>query len=459
MEDKKITKQRFFGPNIVNTIGTPVINEVFGRNDWIQFGADNAWPQELLRIYQNSSPLHTGLIKKKVDMTAGLGFNPIAGLENFITNEYSKEDLNTIVYKCAFDLVIFGGYYLNVIWDRSGKQIAQLEHIGYEKVRVQKPCAFDYFGNENVTDEVHNYYISKDWLRHRRAENDPKLIAAFNPLLSKECPSQLLSVNTYTPGMEYYSLPDYMSIINWLRCDEQIAIFHLQAIRNNFSPTMIITMRDGAPADEVEAQKEYAQLKSKYTSAINANEFLLVYADSTDTAPIFTPIEMNNTDERYKDLMIQINQEILVGHGATSPVGGIETAGKLGTADEIKDGYKLFQLTKIAQFQAIIERNFNKLAKINGYPTELALLPYSFIADAEQAPVSTGETVTTEMAVESGIDYKSKLKGTVGGVQGILEIKKSVIAGDTDYESALSMLDLIYGFDEEQSRRILGVQK
>ena len=102
----------FFTLNQENNLGTPNINEAFGRNEWIQFGDDNLFPQSLIRIYQNSSPLHTGIIKKKVDMIAGLGFNPIASLQPFLDNSFSKEDLNQIIYKCGFDLVIFGGFYL-----------------------------------------------------------------------------------------------------------------------------------------------------------------------------------------------------------------------------------------------------------------------------------------------------------------------------------------------------------
>lgn len=379
--ENKITKQKFYG-SIVNVVGTPFISEVFSRNDWIMFGADNLFPQELLRIYQNSSPLHTGLVKKKVDMIAGLGFNPVAGLESFLSNEFSKDDLNVIVYKCAFDLVLFGGFYINVIWAKGGKQIAQIEHMPYEKVRAQKPCDKDYFGEDN--EDVINYYISKDWSRTRRAENEPWLIPAFDERLAVEEPSQLYSVMSYTPGLEYYSMPSYMSILNWLRLDYEISAFHLQSVRNGFNPSMIITMKDGAPVTDEERQREYNNLKERYAGALNAGDFLLVYADSDATAPSFTPIQPNNSDERFRDLMIQLNQEILVGHGATSPVGGLETSGKLGSSDEIKDAYKLFQLTSIAQMQAIVERAFNKLAKINGYKPVLNLVPYSVIAEVEE---------------------------------------------------------------------------
>lgn len=53
-------------------------------------------------------------------------------------------------------------------------------------------------------------------------------------------------------------------------------------------------------------------------------------------------------------------------------------------------------------------------------------------------------------------ESKAKLKGSVGGVQGILEIQKSVSEGITQYEAALTLLNEIYGFDEVVGSKLLG---
>lgn len=44
----------------------------------------------------------------------------------------------------------------------------------------------------------------------------------------------------------------------------------------------------------------------------------------------------------------------------------------------------------------------------------------------------------------------------VGGVQGILSIQQSVSQGLTDYESAIAVLSIIYGFEDNLARKILG---
>lgn len=54
------------------------------------------------------------------------------------------------------------------------------------------------------------------------------------------------------------------------------------------------------------------------------------------------------------------------------------------------------------------------------------------------------------------LEAQANLRGTVGGVQGILAIQASVSQGITDFDSALATMVEIYGFTDETARRILG---
>src|SRR5687768_13109281 len=75
-------------------VGTPKVSEEFGREDWIKYGEKNDYPQELLRLFQNSDGLHAALVKRKVDMIAAQGFIDNPALSELIKNRYSKEDYN-----------------------------------------------------------------------------------------------------------------------------------------------------------------------------------------------------------------------------------------------------------------------------------------------------------------------------------------------------------------------------
>ena len=51
---------------------------------------------------------------------------------------------------------------------------------------------------------------------------------------------------------------------------------------------------------------------------------------------------------------------------------------------------------------------------------------------------------------------QAQLKGSVGGVQSLLEVQASYASGTTTYESAIAILDLIFGFNRAQAVRLLG---
>jgi hypothetical protein len=120
MEKKKDKKFIFDSiNNLFSRTDTSMIDltENWGREKWINFGKNNGTPQELVRLFQNADGLHAALIKRKADMIAGMGFQENNTYVDFIKNTYSKEDLEKIAYKMAFDVVLFGGYYLNIVWD------------------------------------------------------------------------------------------------------------------------------------------------------------------------------------------------------------------------------------------------------------------------------------------------------------------------------------------------------
>lgn len=57
------------------------------------------------------------------------------------------------------------------------------------------------------------------------------------------------------------------------------------------------------------------------------------------------------------------------------------------------------------------------------------------------------------------LDAQANLRGTVGGVQGILGILQGVSAGTMTRESAVATMMEIYGFNEATANKILGSEK
>lgn len=73
-------------------------------------------------------------------------------------------------------------------------------------------------------------------------------------------------------------------------------------------------------------------------------------------------------------------------------------------------------------------------------------------------PLFTRE-VSKDTAEQENARAQAQLKGSLGGVQALLEIQTSVGLGTTDYNAAVTMIINIYGFSEEIAKDLLGTPK
>ena len=81
----------------------------------------------------------------------------------------------------------------------------------------------------------------------------------------------------------------------------------------------------------------------------------------------------------------------------------------------------------------------------------------ALVSERQEQP--GGDVLEDDPAAEdANANAQANLRGSVGGVQGILEIQASVIAGVTPRVSAIVILMEIFGFDEATANDILGPQ-
>lgn len=127
-----------------------------------------------------------------------------------------------------------------------------------------------------------------------------------------------------------------------------------------------------------------------------------------------------------------------------------------------------------ANFEQIFDEleQENTTDAVNFYRMELGVQKAKLKTKVEQymAEISSEQAIdrSLEFGINSEIDENSegggdleseaqaKLKGTVGGVKGILDLKDSLSKGITDRSSAITLLMEIYGFDNPTASRILG---
>jgi hypothetical protein len=340
----------------------PIFQE--NRNGkWIDYGNDNIYPQYLLNVYHNYSNKHKAIINTKVQMTSGNGVEKInANIEEWLKNRWSEYDIEELIHKVNYDLEIYGGFALNIRWNVTGKNIAAIDYMPYQKCRIS-PC-----GKLVLT--------SKDWSNWRRSENRPQEHQRFDPKKATEHPSQIYYYLTDTVGGEHYPIPYYSSTLPWIELDWEVGNFHLSSVRNGFMPGFILNFSTGIPTME-EMEAAYREFEKKYTGSENAGKFILTFSEGQEQKPELIPINLNDSDDRFILLRDSMRDEIFVGHSVTNPqLFGIRVAGELGGKDELLESLAIFQSTYINGRQRQLEKCFTKLMNLSGVEGEVKLNKY-----------------------------------------------------------------------------------
>lgn len=348
--------------------GTPRFSESIGRDKWISFGAKNDFPQELLRLLQNADALHTNIINKKIDMVASLGWAEVPALTEFIANEYSRDNLNRVAKEVAFNAIVFGGYYLNLVWDDEGQTIARIKSIPYEKVRIA-------VRTEEDDEQEPGFYISRDWTKAKKKENEPYHITAFDARKTPEAlnkrkafPSQLLFVRLNPCGLEFYTLPTYHSALIPIKTSYEAWNYQLKSAQRSYQPNLLVAIPNTPSVPQQEQVIE--MFKNKGGTDTAGDTVVLFGADKEIKFEVLNP---STNDQKYMELIEKINEEVYIGNQCNSVVAGVAVSGKLGSSSEVLEQYQAYQVTTIAPIQKEIESTFNEIALINGLPKEMKL--------------------------------------------------------------------------------------
>ena len=356
--------------NIINinleTSTAPVVTEVRGR-DWIEYGDANGdwrnlYPQFLIDLYYSSS-ITAAIVNSTSEMIAGESLiiededdrdlEARVKLQHFLDRANSNESLHEVIKKLSFDFKLQGAFALNIVWSKDRTQIAEVYHVDVSKIRCSKP---DEFGKTT------GYYISSDWTNTRA--NKPYYVPAFNPN-DRTSANQLMYSGLYSPNMNSYYTPDYVSCNNWALIDSKVSEFHLNNISNGFSGSFMINFSNGIPTAEERHQIEQS-LSDKFTGT-NSGKFILTFSDDKTRTPEISAISPSDLDKQYLALQELLTANICSGHRITSKtlVGIDSKNGFSSNTDELINAADFYRQTVIRPFQIQLIKELRKIFQVN----------------------------------------------------------------------------------------------
>ena len=390
------------------------------KNDWVNFGQDNLYPNYLLDLFLGSA-INGALVKSIGAMIYGEGLAATNADENTDTKEsylrltellHNSDD--DVLKDLAMDLKLFGGCYVNVIWSRDRSRIAKMLHIPAQYIRSGKM----------IDGEIRHYYYSADWSKTRKAEYKPRAYAAFNTDDRTQA-SQILMIRDKNPALFYGFAPDYVAATDWIQMELEIAQFHLSNITSGMTPSMHVGFSNGIPTEE-ERRTIERQLNAKFAGSGNAGKILITFNDGKETAPVIEPIQMNDAQSAWEGMSKQAVNQILAGHRVTSPIlfGIRAEGGGLGNnADELRDAFSLFTNTVVVPFQNTLLKGLEKIFRVNDINLDLyfkSLKPADFI-DLEVTKTQSEEDQEKEGVTKEDINSDDFVEMSDDDLNGLLE--------------------------------------
>lgn len=430
----------------------PVYTEKKGDGGgYVMFGEANDYPEYLLKLF-NSSGKHGAIIRNKTKYILGNGWTTESGNPSKFM---AKVMLNVLSRKVGLDLETFGGSYLEVIWSKFGRQIAQINHIDYTKIRTNK---------DNT-----QFWYREEWSLYAR---NPKqqVLPAFDP--NSESTKQILYIKEYRPGARAYSLPGYFSVLNFIESDVEVSKHVLGNASTGFTPSKHITLPNGEPSPD-EKREITKMFENRFTGS-DGKKFILSFVQDASRKPIIDDLGASDlTKEDFTAIDTLIQNNIFAGHEITSPsLFGIAQPGKLGTSTELKDAYEIFKNTYVNDKQRFLEGIFNMLARYSGDEEVLKIQPvnpiglqWTFSDLVNYAPkgyldelVGIDRSKYTE-GVEAGQTNEALRSLTGKQHQQLLRIIRQVGQGKLTREAATVMLKNALGLSDTDIETMLGVDE
>jgi len=373
----------------------PIVSERIQRSKpWVFWGEDNLYPNDLIRMADNSA-LHSAVLSTKAKMIAGDGV-VFEGTEAESMLEAATEKwggLNKTIERIATDVSFASSLNLNVQFNKERK-ISTIMHSDFSYLRSGKI--------DINTRQVKEYWHSTRWdlatnKRSYSKEDEiykPVEMVAFNPERKNEGISikqgQLITSKRYSPSVLYYAKPSYIGATNYIDVAAKIANFHKSQLDNGMVGNMHIHIKQDLtdPKKRIGVLKE---LNEQYAGTENAGRILLTYGTGEANIPIVTQIQSNDAHQQLATLNEKVNQEIVSAHGIPRVLTQLDTKTGLGGL-ETTEAIDMFQTLQITPEQQLIEGTFNNILKFNGVSDTIKikpLTPSSLILSDELMKLST----------------------------------------------------------------------
>ena len=356
-----------------------------------------------------------------------------------VSSVLSTKDLRLI----ALDYKIQGQCSIQIIWYK-GKPV-KIYHIPIVNTAL----------NLTQSMELTGYWYSYDWMRKW------KFTPQFYPKFEGDAPSgdvDMLIIKR--PSNEpLFSRPCWYPALRWCQDEGLLAQHSYRDVKTGFSGKKVVNWVGGTLKEGEEREKLRQEMIDKFTG-IDGLDTIFSMNSFPENSVIVDNIDPPNINATYINYTEESERKILIAHSYPSILLAGAKTGFSSNADEIVVATKSVYRRVINPDREVILGGLSLIFKVINPDIDLYFKDFEDITIDNAENVEVGATNISTEAVPSlnnkTLEAQASLKGSVGGVQSLLEVQNSYSQGITTYESAIAIFDLIFGFDRNQAVRLLG---
>lgn len=460
----------------------------------IKYDVDNAYPQRVTDIINSSGTgtLCTDLLGKFIN---GEGF--VSDILSKTVVNSKKITANKLLKKIAKSSVSkFDGFAVHINYNMMFEKTS-FNFVPFQHVRLP---------SEDNKDHPNMLQVYDDWQKVKKSRIDKKdidFINFYNPK-PEVIEAEVLAAGgwgNYKGQILYWTVdgPEYVlapsdSVLEDIQTDSHAKIFKFRNMTTNFLASHIIETEEFESQEE---RDEFIESLADFQGSDDALKLLLLEkkAGQKEAGFELKKIDIQDVDKLYEFTEGSVRDNILRNY-LIPPVLLLAIPGKLGSSSEIKEATAFYNsvtndyrqsLSEV--FEELFDNSiFNvgddfKIKEIKPKTVEIKdtkegkkevveLLSNISLSETQKKTVlevvygysheEAIKLIPTTISIEGGeeaIDEEAKaraaLKGSVGGVTGLLAIQSAVSLGTIETDAAAAVLELIYGLTPEQAQRML----
>ena len=311
---------------------------------FVRWGPNNTFPGDLQEALKNSVSA-SSIVSGTVELFKGLEI--VFDLQDInITPDKvnrEQESLMEVLEQCVRDYVTYGGYAIQVIFNRLD-QIAELYNIPLEFLRM----------NEDRS----TFWFSKKWSRYSN-----KAIT-YPALKVREKEPSAIVLYTNSGRRQTYPLSPLTPAISDIIAEGLASKYIRKTLESGISANFVVSLPNASNLSDTQKEEIEEGIRSKFCGLENRGEFMLYFNDGSEGLEV-EKIATDDSSQIFDSISQAASLKIYKAMHASPQLFGDTTQATGFSEQEYEQAFALFKKMSLKPICETLERTFNNLLGAN----------------------------------------------------------------------------------------------